>query len=106
MAVEWNGFGGKKTPTLRETNGSPLKIGLPNRKVVFQPSISRFHVNFFGVYFWKTPPIFQLPKKKEIQPNKKMVIKLMLAYFLGILEGAKKKTHRVLHPRKTNVHVP
>ncbi len=27
--------------TLPETNSSPLKIGLPNRKVVFQPSIFR-----------------------------------------------------------------
>ena len=27
--------------TLPKTNGSPLKIGLPNRKVVFQPSIFR-----------------------------------------------------------------
>ena len=27
--------------TLPETNSSPLKIGLPNRKIVFQPSISR-----------------------------------------------------------------
>ena len=29
--------------TLPETNSSPLKMGLPNRKVVFQPSI-------FGCY--------------------------------------------------------
>ena len=27
--------------TLPETNGLPLKISLPNRKVVFQPSIFR-----------------------------------------------------------------
>ena len=27
--------------TLPETNSSPLKIGLPNRRVVFQPSIFR-----------------------------------------------------------------
>ena len=32
--------------TLPETNGSPLKIGLPNRKVVFQPSIFRGYVSF------------------------------------------------------------
>ena len=32
--------------TLPETNSSPLKIGLPNRKVVFQPSIFRGHVSF------------------------------------------------------------
>ena len=30
--------------TLPETNSSPLKIGLPNRKVVFQPSIFRCEV--------------------------------------------------------------
>ncbi len=32
--------------TLPETNSSPLKIGLPNRKVVFQPSIFRGYVSF------------------------------------------------------------
>ena len=32
--------------TLPETNCSPLKIGLPNRKVVFQPSICRGYVSF------------------------------------------------------------
>ena len=30
--------------TLPETNSSPLKIGIPNRKVVFQPSIFRGYV--------------------------------------------------------------
>ena len=29
-----------------ETNSSPLKIGIPNRKVVFQPSIFRGYVSF------------------------------------------------------------
>ena len=45
--------GVRKTPykwpeinTLPETNSSPLKIGLPNRKVVFQPSIFRGYVSF------------------------------------------------------------
>ena len=32
--------------TLPETNSSPLKIGFPNRKVVFQPSIFRGYVSF------------------------------------------------------------
>ena len=32
--------------TLPETNSSPLKIGLPNRKAVFQPSIFRGYVSF------------------------------------------------------------
>ena len=32
--------------TLPETNSSPLKIGLPNRKVVFQPSIFGCYVSF------------------------------------------------------------
>ena len=32
--------------TLPETNSSPMKIGLPNRKVVFQPSIFRGYVSF------------------------------------------------------------
>ena len=31
---------------LPETNSSPLKIGLPNRKVVFQPSIFGSYVSF------------------------------------------------------------
>ncbi len=34
------------TFTLPETNTSPLKIGLPNRKFMFQPSIFRGHVSF------------------------------------------------------------
>ncbi len=33
-------------PTLTETNSSPLKIGHPKRKVVFQPSIFRGYVSF------------------------------------------------------------
>ena len=32
--------------TLPETNTSPLKIGLPKEKVVFQPSIFRRYVSF------------------------------------------------------------
>ena len=32
--------------TLPQTNSSHLKIGLPNRKVVFQPSIFRGYVSF------------------------------------------------------------
>ncbi len=42
--------------TLPETNSSPLKIGLPNRNVVFQPSIFRGYVSFregiIGVFFF------------------------------------------------------
>ena len=39
--------------TLPETNSSPLKIGLPNRKVVFQPSIFRGYVSFReGIYIY------------------------------------------------------
>ena len=32
--------------TLPETNSSPPKIGLPKRKIVFQPSILRSYVSF------------------------------------------------------------
>ena len=32
--------------TFPKTNSSHLKIGLPNRKVVFQPSIFRGYVSF------------------------------------------------------------
>ena len=32
--------------TLPETNGSPLKMGFSNRKVVFQPSMFRCYVSF------------------------------------------------------------
>ena len=35
-----------KKNTLPETNSLPLKIGLPNRKLVFQPSIFRCYVSF------------------------------------------------------------
>ena len=37
---------GNKWCTLPETNSSPLKIGHPKRKLVFQPSISRGYVSF------------------------------------------------------------
>ena len=43
--LEFLRFSGKST-TLPETNSSPLKISLPNRKVVFQPSIFRGYVSF------------------------------------------------------------
>ena len=36
----------KKRYTLPETNSSPLEMGLLKRKVVFQPSVFRFHVSF------------------------------------------------------------
>jgi len=36
----------EKVFTLPETNSSPLKIGIPNRKYIFQPSIFRGHVSF------------------------------------------------------------
>ncbi len=39
--------------TLPETNSSPLKIGLPNRKVVFQPSIFRGELLVSGRVFLK-----------------------------------------------------
>ena len=35
-----------KPCTLPETNSSPLKIGLPKRKIIFQPSIFRCYVSF------------------------------------------------------------
>jgi len=42
-------FHGLRFPnlTLPETYSLPLKIGLPNRKVVFQPSIFRCYVSFW-----------------------------------------------------------
>ena len=50
-AYKWKtkrGIGGNGNGrfTLPETNSLPLKIGLPNRKVVFQPSIFRGYVSF------------------------------------------------------------
>jgi len=48
--------------TLPETNSSPQKIGLPKRKVVFQPSIFRGYVSFREGTF--NPP--KLPECKEI----------------------------------------
>ena len=43
----------KKIPSLKLTF-LPLKIGLPNRKVVFQPSIFRGYVSFReAIYFFK-----------------------------------------------------
>ena len=43
--VEWTDFFFTQVPSLKLTF-SPLKIGLPNRKVVFQPSIFRGYVSF------------------------------------------------------------
>ena len=45
-----------RSHTLPETNGSPLKIGHPKRKLVFQPSISRCYVSFreCNLYFRNT----------------------------------------------------
>ena len=37
-----------------KTNSSPLKIGHPKRKLVFQPSIFRCHVSFRDGYFVST----------------------------------------------------
>ncbi len=46
--------------TLPETNISPLKIGLSNRKVVFQPSIFRGELSVSGrVHPWKRKIFFQ-----------------------------------------------
>ena len=62
----WNNiFGQQKAPlTLPETNSSPLKIGLPNRKVVFQPSIFRCYVSFSQGIVRCTPtnvPLREIP---------------------------------------------
>ena len=46
MAYVNHDVGSTTLPDLPETNGSPLKIGLPNRNVVFQPSIFRRYVSF------------------------------------------------------------
>ena len=46
-----------KGNTLPETNTSHLKIGLPNRKVVFQPSIFRGYVSFREGKLPKPSPI-------------------------------------------------
>ena len=44
-------MGTYKQVTLPETNSSPLKIGHPKRKLVFQPSIFRCYVSFReGIY--------------------------------------------------------
>ena len=39
----WNNL---RAGTLPETNSSPLKLGLPNRKVVLKPSVFRGYVSF------------------------------------------------------------
>ena len=66
MAVTWmlGGPASQDVP-LPETNSSPLKLGFPNRKVVFQPSIFRGYVSFRqctdilindqAVYKWEHP---------------------------------------------------
>ena len=36
----------KGTSTHPETNSSPLKLGFPKRKLIFQPSIFRGYVSF------------------------------------------------------------
>ena len=42
--------------TLPETNSSPLKIGIPNRKVVFQPSMFTGYVSFREGIFVSNKP--------------------------------------------------
>ena len=42
-----------------ETDSLPLKIGLPNRKVLFQPSIFRCYVGFReGNNYWRGPIVY------------------------------------------------
>ena len=57
-------FCGMKT-TLLETNSSPLKIGLPNRKVVFQPSIFRGKLLVSGMVQFGN--VFTLPRMNELE---------------------------------------
>ena len=56
-----------KKLTLPETNGLPLKIGLPNRKIVFQLSIFRGYVSF-----------------KEI--SRRVLLSYDIGCFIGILK--------------------
>jgi len=41
-----DGYQGRVTSTLPKSNSSPLKMGLPERKAVSQPSIFRGYVSF------------------------------------------------------------
>ena len=56
-----------RTCTLPETNSSHLKIGLPNRKVVFQPSIFRGYVSF-GECKWSTTMVIGGPLSRVVGP--------------------------------------
>ncbi len=84
-------------PTLPETNKSPLKIGLSDRKVVFQPSIFRDYVSFregssneySAVRKMLGPQKFNFVKKCECE-NIGMIL-----VFCGI---------RSIHPSDTNVN--
>ncbi len=55
--------------TLPETNSSTLKIGIPNRKVVFQPSIFRGYVSFReGTWLVVEPTPLKYVFVKKIDP--------------------------------------
>ena len=92
--------------TLPETNSSPLKIGLPNRKVVFQPSIFRskllvsggiFLLNTWSpVFRWHDRPSFS-PAQVEQSPKNKRKPRKMKERLVGVphehvrTDGSKKQ---------------
>ena len=61
-----------ETLTLPETNSSPLKIVIPNRKYIFQPSIFRGHVSFLGCNHEKFRYFLLGPQLEAITRGRKL----------------------------------
>ena len=85
--------------TLPETNSSPLKIGLPNRKVVFQPSIFRSYVSFReGIWYIKAigwderrPTPRRLISQDTKRPSPRSPFDdcfVDMFFFTGVLQGS------------------
>ncbi len=84
--------------TLPETNSSPLKIGLPKRKVVFQPSIFRCYVSFReGIYSLIIVSRSHLDPKKPFERRKNPLPESHCGWF-----PEKKFKHR---PLSTSMHL-
>ena len=80
--------------TLPETNSSPLKIGLANRKVVFQPSIFRGELlNFGRVLVGPNPSIKSLRsilfggRNAEARGSQWLLVERKISRFVNVMEN-------------------
>ena len=78
----------KKTTTLPETNELHLKIGLPNRKVVFQPSIFRGNSLVSGSV--NVSKLGALQTFNWFPEQKQTVVPFLFGGLTGVLGGVSK----------------